>query len=116
MMETFYTAAIEYERPFKTEHLTKYTWKQTNGDKYINVSAPCFSGESVEELFYCEDQFRDAIQTLGKPATAYFGQWKLLLYGLVKDIWLEVLLDSKDPEDNKMEQRTMKMKMTSSKR
>ena len=102
MTETYYAAAIKYERPFKPKNLTKYTPKQTSGAEYINASAPCFSDESIEKLFYyCEDHFRDAMQMLGKePATAYFGQWKMLLHGLAKDIWLEVL-DNGDLEDNR---------------
>ena len=36
---------------------------------------------------------------LGNPATAYFGQWKMLLHGLARDIWMGVL-DNRDPEDN----------------
>ena len=61
MTEAYYAAAIKYERPFKQKDLQKYTWKQTDGDEYINASAPCFSGESIEELSYCEDRFRDAM-------------------------------------------------------
>ena len=99
MMETYYAAAIKYERPFKLEDLQKYTWKQTEGDQYINASAPCFSSESIEEFFYCEDRFRDAMQALGYPFEEYFAQWKLLLHDLAKDIWLEVIKEG-DPEDN----------------
>ena len=99
MTEAYYAAATKYKIPFKPDDLQKYTWKQTNGDEYINASAPCFSGESIEELFYCEDHFRDEIQVLNKPFDVYFAPWKLLLHGLAKDIWLEVIKDG-DPEDN----------------
>ena len=100
--ETYYAAAIKYERPFCPEDLQKYTWKQTDSDQYLNASAPCFSGESIEELFYCEDRLRDAMQALGKLFEVYFAQWKLLLHGLAKDIWLEVIREIRDgdPEDN----------------
>ena len=75
----------------KPESLIKYTWKQTSGDEYISASAPYFSHESIKELFYCKNYFRDAMQTLGNPTTVYFEQWKILLHGLAKDIWIEVL-------------------------
>ena len=74
MTEVYYAAAIKYERPFKPEDLQKYTWKQTEGDQYINASAPCFFGESIEEVFYYEDCFRDAMQVLDKPFEEYFAQ------------------------------------------
>ena len=74
MTETYYAAVIKYERPFSPEDLQKYTWKQTDGDEYTNASAPCFSGESIGELLYCEDRFRDAMQALGKPFEVYLAR------------------------------------------
>ena len=74
-------------------------WKQrSNNNEYANASAPCFTGMS-EEPFYCENHFRDTVEKLEKTEEECFGQWKNLLHGLAKDIWLEVLVDG-DPEDN----------------
>ena len=80
--ETLFAAAIKYVRSFNWDKLVKYVWKQTQGDEYINASAPCFSSESIEELFYCEDHFRDAMATMGKPNEVWFEQWTMLLHGL----------------------------------
>ena len=98
MTESSYNAvAINYEIPFNQEDLQKYA--QSNGYEYTNALAPCFSGESIEELFYCDDHFCDAMQALDKPFNVYFTQWKLLLHGLAKGIWLEVI-GYGDPKDN----------------
>ena len=97
--EDYFAAAIKYVRPFKQGNLTKYVWKQTQGDEYINSVAPCFSGKSIEVLFYCENDFRDTMATMGKPPEVWFEQLKMLLHGLAKDIWLEVLNEG-DPKDN----------------
>ena len=75
--------------------------------EYINgSSAPNFSGDSVKELFCyyyysCEDRFRDAMETLGKGFDEYyFEQWLIVLHGIAKDLWQEVLLDKEDLPDN----------------
>ena len=97
--ETLFASAIKYVRPFDPEKLRAYMWKQSNNNEYVNASAPCFTGTSIEELFYCEDHFRDAMEKLEKTEEEWFGQRKNLLHGLAKDIWLEVL-DDGDPENN----------------
>ena len=98
--ETHFAAAIKYVRPFDPEKLVKYVWKQSNNNKYVNASAPCFYGDSIEERFYCKDHFsRDAMATMGETEEVWFEQLIMLLHGLAKDIWLEVL-DNGDPEDN----------------
>ena len=57
--ETLFASAIKYVRPFDPEKLKTYVWKQrSNNNEHINASAPCLTGTSVEELFYCEDHFR----------------------------------------------------------
>ena len=84
-------------RPGETEDIR--VEQRSNNNEYINASAPCFTSTSVEELFYCEDHFRDAIEKLEKTEEEWFIQWKNLLYGLAKDIWLEII-DDGDPEDN----------------
>ena len=84
--ETLFAATIKYMRPFDPEKLVKCVWQQSKDNEYVNASAPCFSGKSIEELFYCEDHFRDAMSTLGKTEEVWFEQWKMLLHGLAKDI------------------------------
>ena len=91
--ETIFTPAIKYVRPFDPDKLKEYVWKQSENNEYTTASAPCFSGTPVEELLYCEDHFRDAMTQLGKTEEVWFEQWKSLLHGLAKDIWLEVLED-----------------------
>ena len=39
------------------------------------------------------------MQTLGKPATTYFEQWKMLFRGLAQNIWMKVI-DKGDPEND----------------
>ena len=53
----------------------------------------------MEELFYCEDMFQDAMHTLRKNAHEYFAQWLDTIHDTTKGIQLEVL-DTGDPEDN----------------
>ena len=90
-----------YVRSFDPEKLKSYVWKQrSNNNEYINASAPCLTGTSVEELFYCKDHFRDAIEKLEKREEEWFVQWKNLLHDLAKDIWLEIILNDGSPEDN----------------
>lgn len=61
----YYTAAINYVRPFKQDELLKHMWQITVvGTEYINALALWFIGESIKELFYCEDKFRDAMEAL----------------------------------------------------
>jgi len=98
MNETF-SPAIKYERPFDPDKLKEYMWKQSQDNEFTNARAPCFTGTSVEELFYCEDHFRDAMAQLEKPEGVWFAQWRSLLHGLPRDIWMEVLRDG-DPEDD----------------
>ena len=90
-----FASGTKYVRPFDLEKLKTYVWKQrSKNNEYVNASAPCFTGTSVEELFYCEDHFRDAMEKLEKTAEEWwFVQLKNLLHGLAKDIWLEVLDD-----------------------
>ena len=98
-MTEIFAAAIKYVRPFDPDKLKEYVWKQSQNNEYTKASAPCFSYTSVEELLFCEDHFRDAMAQLGKTEEVWFEQWKSLLHGLPKDIWIEVLEDG-DPEDD----------------
>ena len=75
MNETF-PPAIKYERPFDPDKLKEYMWKQSQDNEFTNARAPCFTGTSVEELFYCEDHFRDAMAQLEKPEGVWFAQWR----------------------------------------
>ena len=84
--ETLFASAIKYVRPFDMETLVTYVWKQSNNNEYVNASVPCFSGTSIEELFYCEDHFKDAMEKGEKTEEEWFGQCKMLLHGLAKDI------------------------------
>ena len=70
--ETLFAATIKYMRPFDPEKLVKCVWQQSKDNEYVNASAPCFSGKSIEELFYCEDPFRDAISPMGKTEEFWF--------------------------------------------
>ena len=64
--KTLIVSTIEYARPFNPEKLVTYVWKQSNNNEYVNASAPCFTGTSTEELFYCEDHYRDTMEKLEK--------------------------------------------------
>ena len=95
-----FASGTKYVRPFDLEKLKTYVWKQrSKNNEYVNASAPCFTGTSVEELFYCEDHFRDAMEKLEETKKEWFVQWEYLLHDLAKDIWLEVL-DDGNPKDD----------------
>ena len=64
-----------------------------------NARAPCLSGESIEELFYCEDRFIAAMYTLGKDPDQHFDEWEDIVADTSKDVWLEIINEC-DPEDD----------------
>ena len=49
--ETLFAYTIKYARPFDPEKLMTYVWKKSNNNEYVNATAPCFTGTSIEELF-----------------------------------------------------------------
>jgi len=101
MTDAYYAAAIKYERPFEPKDLVKRSWKiqDAQGD-YITAMVPCFSGKSLEELFYCQDHFLDAMETLGKKDKEHLDEWKTTLHGTPKILWQEVM-DEGNPETRK---------------
>lgn len=51
-------AAIKYKQLLKPENLNHRFWKVTvDGEQSISAISPKFTGNSIEELFYCEDRF-----------------------------------------------------------
>ena len=87
-MNAYYSAPILYKRLFDASDLEEKSWTIKIDSKSADARAPCFCGGSVEELFYCEDQFRTAMHTLGKDLDQYFDQWEDIIMDTAKAVWL----------------------------
>eukprot|EP00532_Pseudo-nitzschia_australis_P020877 CAMPEP_0168308338 /NCGR_PEP_ID=MMETSP0142_2-20121227/61764_1 /TAXON_ID=44445 /ORGANISM="Pseudo-nitzschia australis, Strain 10249 10 AB" /LENGTH=73 /DNA_ID=CAMNT_0008260727 /DNA_START=34 /DNA_END=255 /DNA_ORIENTATION=- len=72
MGENFHAAAINYKRTFDPSKMEKTSWKILVEDYgYRTAKVPNFTGESTEELIFCEELFRSTMKKLAVQLLIY---------------------------------------------